>query len=85
MTGASDISSKNRPDADAAIEAAGVGTWRWYLGEQRVALSSHASTLFAAKTTELSQDQFIALIHPQDRKAMELSLRLLAGGKAARP
>jgi two-component system sensor kinase FixL len=81
MTGASDISSKNRPDADAAIEAAGVGTWRWYLGEQRVALSSHASTLFAAKTTELSQDQFIALIHPQDRKAMELSLRdcLLAG------
>ncbi|HJT41947.1 MAG TPA: PAS domain S-box protein [Rhizomicrobium sp.] len=57
------------------MEAAGVGTWRWQLADQRVALSVQAAALLTATAGELSQDQFLALIHPQDRKAMEQALR----------
>lgn len=82
MTAASDISDLNRAETGAAIEAAGVGTWRWHLAEQRVVLSARAAVLFAATVTELSQNQFLALIHPHDRNAMERSLQdELCGGK----
>jgi two-component system sensor kinase FixL len=75
MTVASDISGLDRPEINAALDAAGVGTWRWHLAERRVALSGQAAALFAADTTELSQDQFLALIHPNDSKAMERALQ----------
>jgi len=74
MTIASDISGLNRPEANAAMDAAGVGTWRWHLAERRVVLSDQAVSLFAAKGPGLSQDQFVALIHPRYCKAMEQSL-----------
>jgi len=81
MTVASDISAPTLPETNAALGAAGVGTWRWQLAEPRVGLSTQASALIAATATELSQDQFLALIHPDDRKAMEQGLqdRLYAG------
>jgi two-component system sensor kinase FixL len=75
MTVASDISGLTRPETDAALGAAGVGTWRWQLAERRVAFSAHAAALFATTATELSQDQYLALIHPDDRKAMEQGLQ----------
>ncbi len=71
----SHISGLNQPDANAALQAAGAGTWRWHLTEQRVALSAQAAVLLAAAETDLSHGQFIALVHPHDRKAMERSLR----------
>ena len=74
MTVASDIPGLGGPDADAALEAAGAGTWRWHLAERRVALCAQAAALFAVNATDLSQDQFIALVHPHDRKAMERAL-----------
>ena len=75
MTVASDISGRDKPETDAAMDAAGVGTWRWHLAERRVVLSAQAAVLFAATATELSQNQFLALVHPHDRKAMEYSLQ----------
>ncbi|HJS44941.1 MAG TPA: PAS domain S-box protein [Rhizomicrobium sp.] len=95
MTVASDIPGPAPPETDAALKAAGVGTWRWRLAEQRVALSAQAAALFAATAAQLSQAQFLALIHPHDRKAMEqalqdglyagkpldLDFRIAAGGK----
>jgi two-component system sensor kinase FixL len=81
MTVASDISGPTRPETDVALEAAGVGTWRWQLAERRVVFSAQAAALLAATATEMSQDQYLALIHPDDRKAMEQGLRngLVAG------
>jgi two-component system sensor kinase FixL len=75
MTVASDTSGLSRPEPDAALDAAGVGTWRWHLAAQRVTLAPQAGTLFGTPASELSQDDFLALIHPQDRKAMERSLQ----------
>src|SRR5204863_7709596 len=71
----SGIDGLNRPETEAAMKAAGVGTWRWLLDEQRVALCAQAAALFAASAAELSQAQFIALIHPHERKAMERALQ----------
>lgn len=95
MTVASDIPGPAPPETDAALKAAGVGTWRWRLAEQRVSLSAQAAALFAATAAQLSQAQFLALIHPHDRKAMgqalqdclyagkklDLDFRIAAGGK----
>jgi two-component system sensor kinase FixL len=75
MTDASDISDLNRAETDAAMTAAGVGTWHWHLSERRVTLSAQAGRLLAAEVVELSHNQFIALIHPHDRTAMERSLQ----------
>jgi two-component system sensor kinase FixL len=82
MTVASDISGLNRPEASVAIAAAGIGTWRWHLAEQRVVLSDQAAQLFGANAPDLSQEQFVALIHSHDRKAMEQALQdVLYAGK----
>jgi two-component system, LuxR family, sensor kinase FixL len=75
MTIISDTVGSNRPEAGAAIEAAGVGTWRWRLADQCVALSAQAAALFAASAADLSQDQFLALIHPDDQKVLEQALQ----------
>ena len=75
MTAASDTSSANRPDAPAAMEAAGVGTWRWHLAGRRVVLSAQAAKLLAAQAVALSHAEFVALVHPQDRNPMERSLQ----------
>ena len=74
MTVASDITGLTPPDTDTAIEAAGIGIWRWQLAEQRVALSAQAIALVAANVAELYESQFLALIHPDDRKAVEQAL-----------
>jgi len=75
MTFASEISGLARPELDAAIEAAGVGLWRWHLAEQRLALSPQAVALLGAAEREVSQAQFLALVHPGDRPTMEQALQ----------
>lgn len=82
MTIASDTSGLSRPETDAALGAAGVGAWRWHLVAQRVTLTAQAGMLFGTSAAELPQDGFLALVHPQDRKAMERSLQgCLSAGK----
>ncbi len=58
----------------AVLEAAGAGTWHWRLAERRIYLSPQAMALLAAPRPELSQAEFLALIHPGDRGALERSL-----------
>ena len=57
------------------MAAAGAGIWRWHLAERRVVFCAQAAALFATRATELSQDQFMALIYPRDRQAMEHALQ----------
>jgi two-component system sensor kinase FixL len=59
----------------AALEAACVGLWHWHLGQHRVTLSADGAQLMGTDATELSQFQFLALVHPQDRGVVEASLR----------
>ena len=75
MTVAPDISGLSRPETDAALDAAGVGTWRWHLAQERVVLSPRAAMLLGAPAPELPREAFLALVHPHDRKAMERSLQ----------
>jgi len=61
--------------ADAhALAAADAGTWRWRLPDGPVHLSSRAAALLGAADGDLSPAQFLALVHPQDRGAMQRSL-----------
>jgi len=75
MSVASDTSGLSRPETDAALDAAGVGTWRWHLAARRMALAPQAGILLGTSEAELSQNAFLALVHPHDRKAMERSLQ----------
>ncbi len=75
MTVAPDISGLSPPETDAALDAAGAGTWRWHLAQERVILSPRAAKLLGAPAPELPREAFLALVHPHDRKAMERSLR----------
>lgn len=67
--------------ADAALEAAGAGTWQWGLSGQCVGLSLRAAHLLGATSQGVSREQFIQLVHPYDRRGMERSLNeyLFAG------
>jgi two-component system sensor kinase FixL len=79
MASASD--SPSQDETQAAMEAAGAGCWQWDLEEDQVSLSAIAARLFASPGRLLSQEQFLALIHPYDRRMMAQSLdqQLCAG------
>ena len=57
----------------AAAEAAGLGSW--ILADGRLRLSRQGAVLLGIGVTELSLDDFLVLIKPRDRHAMERSLR----------
>jgi two-component system sensor kinase FixL len=56
------------------MEAAGVGCWYWDFREGRVSLSATAARLLVSPERLLSQDEFLGLIHPRDRRAVAQSL-----------
>jgi two-component system sensor kinase FixL len=58
----------------AAAEAAEIGTWILE-NETRLRLSPQSANLLGIPATELSRAEFLALIHPRDRRAMERSLK----------
>ena len=57
----------------AAAEAAQIGTWLWKHGQLR--LSRQARALLGAASPEISHEEFLALVDPQDRAAMQSGLR----------
>ncbi|OJT95825.1 MAG: PAS domain-containing sensor histidine kinase [Alphaproteobacteria bacterium 65-7] len=67
------IPDDSAPDA-RALAAADAGTWRWRLPDGPVRLSPRTAVLLGAAAGDLSPDQFLALVHPQDRGAMQHSL-----------
>lgn len=60
--------------AEAALDAAGVGLWRWDLAARRIRLSPQAAILLAAGLAELSEADFLALIDPQDMEILQRSV-----------
>jgi len=58
-----------------AIEASGIGTWRWTLAANLVSLSLRACALIGTAESSLSFPAFLANVHPEDRDSIELSLR----------
>ncbi|MBN9587717.1 MAG: PAS domain S-box protein [Alphaproteobacteria bacterium] len=62
-------------DAVAALTGAQTGIWRWDLAADRLKLSPLAATLLDAPAAQLDQQQFLALVHADDRSIMERSLR----------
>lgn len=65
----------------AAIEAAGVGTWHWDAARACIVLSPIARDLLASGASDLSQDQFLALVYDADRETMRSLARDLGTGK----
>lgn len=66
------ISTEN--EAAAAMATAGVGAWRWDFSRARVELSPLAAGLLGSKDLDLSQEHFLALVHPDDRPLVQRSL-----------
>jgi two-component system sensor kinase FixL len=62
-------------DSLLAIEAAGVGTWRWDLASGAVRLSDRARHLVGAESAPLDFEEFLARLHPDDRGMVERALR----------
>ncbi len=62
-------------DSLLAIEAAGVGTWRWDLATNTVSLSACSRELIAAPNDCIDYPEFLARLHPDDRDLVDRSLR----------
>lgn len=75
MPVASDSTTLEAQDKLAAIDAAGLGVWRWSMTDQRIVLSPRAAALLNSGQVEFSGTDFLALVHPDDRAAMARSLQ----------
>lgn len=58
-----------------AIEAAGVGTWRWDLATNAVSLSPSSREFIGAPSASVDYPKFLAQLHPDDRDLVDRSLR----------
>jgi len=58
-------------DGPAAIEAAGLGLWRWDAGLGQILLSARAAELAGSERDRLDREQFQALLHDEDRDRVE--------------
>lgn len=67
----------------AALEAAGVGVWQWSPQRRGFSLTPQGCVLLGADGCELSDDQFLELVHPHDLKVMKAALK--EGLHAGRP
>lgn len=56
------------------MQTAGVGAWRWDFSRARVELSPLAAGLLGSKELDLAPEDFLALVHPQDRALVQRSL-----------
>src|SRR5689334_16087249 len=75
MTIMPDISDLGSAEKLAAMEAAGLGSWRWSLAQDRAQLSRQAQALLGCQAKEISAMEFLALVQDEDRAAVEVSLR----------
>ncbi len=57
-----------------ALDAAGIGIWSWNFQRRGVRLSQEAAKLLGTERLEVSEGEFLDLIHLGDRNAMERSL-----------
>lgn len=74
-------SAAGRRDELVAVEAAGVGVWRWDLDADLITLTPLAGELLAAPAAQLTFEDFLALVHPEDRPATDEMLRRNAEGR----
>jgi two-component system sensor kinase FixL len=63
-------------DCLLAIEAAGIGTWRWNLATNAVSMSSRARELIGVAGASIDYSEFLARVYPDDRGVLDQSLRL---------
>ncbi len=62
-------------DSLLAVEAAGIGTWRWDLAANAVSLSAGAGEFIGVQDRFISYPEFLARLHPDDRDFVDRSLR----------
>jgi two-component system sensor kinase FixL len=60
--------------AAAAVRAACAGVWQWDLASHRISLSKEGAELLGVEKPVLSREQFLGLLPPQNRAAMEVAL-----------
>ncbi len=70
-------------DLRLAVEAAGVGVWRWDLATGTITLSSAAQRLVHASESAMGYADFLARVHPNDRDGVDRALRASAQARAA--
>ena len=66
-------------DDRLAMDAAGIGTWRWDGAGGDFALSARSRTLLGINDAALCYADFIALLHRDDRAMVDAALRGFAG------
>ena len=69
-----DTAMANEAEVRLAVEAAGVGTWRWERGVGIVALSELAARRFGAAGGAIAHDAFLNSLHPDDRVMVDGAL-----------
>ena len=58
-----------------ALDAGGVGAWRWDAAGSVFQLSPRACALVGAQKSRVPYPEFLALLHPEDCSAFDLSFR----------
>ena len=61
-------------DCLLAVEAAGIGTWRWNFATNAVSLSFRARELIGVAGASIDYSEFLARIYPDDREVVDQSL-----------
>ncbi len=66
-----------------ALDAGGVGAWRWDAAASSFHLSPRACALVGAQKSRVPYPEFLALLHQEDRSAFDLSFRATHSPDAA--
>ncbi len=72
---ADNLSAISGQDYLQALEAGGVGVWRWDAATDSLYLSARARALIDAPTDAIAYPNFLGLLHPDDRGAFDRAFR----------
>ncbi|HEX7736577.1 MAG TPA: PAS domain-containing protein [Ktedonobacteraceae bacterium] len=71
MTDQRELSRLTQSDYQLSLEAAGIGFWAWDLRQRTQTWSNQCKAIFGLQTEdEVSQQRFLALVHPADRESL---------------
>jgi PAS domain S-box-containing protein len=82
LSGSSNVEAELRERLRRIEQVGGIAFWEWRIPEDRITWSRNTSALFGVDRAPTTYEEFIALVHPEDRARVraEAEAYLAAGG-----